>query len=120
MEVKSFKLNSESVYKLRSIVDELKLESNSDAVRFCIDHVYDMFVASEYPVPSKSNGNNEDFVDGLSALIRDNRVLLMFVLMELVKLHGGDIKPYDDCQKEYLIKLKSELRTAVQKERNGR
>ncbi|NIP22971.1 MAG: hypothetical protein GWO38_03905, partial [Phycisphaerae bacterium] len=82
MKQRSFRLSAEDLAKLDDIRQLKNFDNAAEALRFCIQSAYDRLL--DVGQPALHPGTAE-----LNQLIKKNNVLLDFVLMELVKTHGG-------------------------------
>ncbi len=100
MKQRSFRLSVEDLSKLDDIKQLKNFDNAAEALRFCIQSAYDRLL--EVDQPEQHSGTAE-----LNQLIKKNNILLDFVLMELVKTHGGLSPEWDQTALDYLEKLKN-------------
>ena len=99
MKRRSFQLSHEIFWKLESVRSFQSHDNVSETVRFCIDYTHAAICV----------GPANEKPDGLSGLVEKNNLMLRFILIELVKMHEGQVKPLSDTSRQYLKELKQQM-----------
>ncbi len=105
MKRRSFQLSEECRWRLQNIQSFQNHANVSQTVRFCIDFAYEAVCA----------GTSEEQPEGLSEVAQKNNLILRFILIELVKMHEGEVKPLSEAGKEYLKELKQQMQHYLEK-----
>ena len=106
MKRRSFQLSQESFWKLESIRSLQEDDNLSQTLRFCIDFAYEAICLNSATKPSEE----------LAGLVEKNNVILRFILIELVKMHDGQLQPLSDSSRQYHKELKQQMQNYLEKQ----
>lgn len=105
MQRRSFHLTTEDVWKLQNVHDLQEHSTVSETLRFCIDFTYTAIC------PGQPEANSNEMLE----LLKKNNVMLRFLLVELTKLHRGEVEPLTEVGRTYLANLKKQLEAQLEK-----
>jgi len=94
MKRRSFAIPGEIESKLTEIKQLKKLDNTSEAMRFCVDHTYENLL---FQPPAE-----------LISTLEKNSILLRYLLIEVIKIHGGKTQ-ISETSKKYLKHINTEI-----------
>jgi len=94
MKRRSFALPGETESKLVEIKQLKSLDNISESFRYCVDHTYENLL---FQSPTE-----------LISIMEKNSILLRYLLIEIVKVHGGKTQVSENAKK-YLQHINTEI-----------
>jgi hypothetical protein len=100
---RSFVLPPEIVESLSQIQLAQEFNNPSETLRFCVAFTYEQL---SQPTPAAPN-------DRLLTLVTKSHTMLQFLLIEIIKAHGGKDEPNKEEQQLYLKKLNQRIKSCL-------
>lgn len=110
MKKRSVALTGEQLGKLEDIQLSYNCESISDAVRYCIEATYSRLLQQDDENRPPAAGTLWQETLEIS---KKNNILLNFLLIDLVKSHGGHAKDFNEDVLAYLERLRDQIKTVM-------
>lgn len=104
MRKRSFALTEEGYSKLGDIKELKNHETLAESARFCIDFTFERLLFTGEPAAS----------DEVKTLVQKNNILLRYILIEIVRNHGGKAKPLDESVRHYLKQLHEQIKSYME------